>query len=166
MPKQQGRIVALFQIGAQVTHVSVMQDGSTIYEREQSFGGNQLTQDIVRAYGLPFDEAEMRKKSGDLPENYRTEILAPFLENAALEVTRAIQFFFTSTAYNRVDQLFLAGGCAVLSGLQEIVADRTKIDTLLVTPFQGMQLAPSVREPGHEAPAYLVACGLALRRFV
>jgi type IV pilus assembly protein PilM len=37
----------------------------------------------------------------------------------------------------------------------------------VISPFKGMQLAPSVREQQlrHEAPAYLVACGLALRRF-
>jgi type IV pilus assembly protein PilM len=164
-PAEAGRIVALFQIGAQVTHISMLQDGLTIYEREQSFGGNQLTQDIVRAYGLSFDEAEMRKKSGDLPDKYQADILAPFLESAALEVARAIQFFFTSTAYNRVDHLFLAGGCALIAGLQETVAARTKIACSVLSPFEGMQLAPSVRDPHHEAPAYLVACGLALRRF-
>jgi type IV pilus assembly protein PilM len=161
----QGQIVALFQIGTQVTHVSIVQDGLTIYEREQSFGGNQLTQDVVRAYGLPFDEAEMRKKTSDLPENYPAEILAPFLESAALEVTRAIQFFFTSTAYNRVDQLFLAGGCALLPGLPEAVAGRAKIACTLISPFKGMQLAPSLSESWRDAPAYLVACGLALRKF-
>ncbi|MGB9109625.1 MAG: pilus assembly protein PilM, partial [Telluria sp.] len=107
-----GQIVALFQIGAQATHISVLQNGDTIYEREQPFGGIQLTQDIVRAYGLSFEEAEARKKAGDLPDNYGADLLAPFLENAALEVTRAIQFFFTSTPYTRIDQIYLAGGCA------------------------------------------------------
>ncbi|MDC8760267.1 pilus assembly protein PilM [Janthinobacterium fluminis] len=162
-----GQVVALFQIGAQVTHISVLLDGVTIYEREQPFGGNQLTQDIVRAFGLPFDEAEARKKAGELPDNYAAEILAPFLESAALEVTRAIQFFFTSTPYTRVDQLFLAGGCAQLPGLLEMIAGRTKIAAAVLSPFQGMQLAAGVREAQlrNDAPAYLVACGLALRRF-
>ncbi|HEU4851308.1 MAG TPA: pilus assembly protein PilM [Telluria sp.] len=162
-----GQIVALFQMGAQVTHISVMLDGETIYEREQPFGGNQLTQDIVRAYGLSFDEAEAKKRAGDLPENYRADLLQPFLENAALEVTRAIQFFYTSTPYTRIDQLYLAGGCAMLPGLLDIVAGRTKISSAVVSPFKGMQLAPTVRESQlrTEAAAYLVACGLALRRF-
>jgi type IV pilus assembly protein PilM len=163
----EGQVVALFQIGAQVTHISVMLDGDTIYEREQPFGGNQLTQDIVRAYGLSFEEAETKKKAGDLPENYQAELLAPFLENAALEVTRAIQFFYTSTPYTRIDQLFLAGGCALIPGLLDIVASRTKISSAVISPFKGMQLGPGVRESAlrAEAPAYLVACGLALRRF-
>ncbi len=163
-----GQIIALFQIGSQVTHISVMLDGDTIYEREQPFGGNQLTQDIVRAYGMSYEEADNKKKSGDLPENYKDDLLIPFLESAALEVTRAIQFFYTSTPYTRVDQLFLAGGCALIPGLVEIVASRTKISSAVVSPFKGMGLGPDVREQQlrAEAPAYLVACGLALRRFV
>jgi type IV pilus assembly protein PilM len=163
----EGQIVALFQIGAQATHISVLQNGECIYEREQPFGGIQLTQDIVRAYGLSFEEAEARKKAGDLPDNYAGDLLAPFLENAALEVTRAIQFFFTSTPYTRIDQIYLAGGCAQVAGLPDIIASRTKISSAVISPFKGMQLGPSVREQQlrNEAPAYLVACGLALRRF-
>ena len=161
------QIVALFQIGAQAMHISVLQNGETIYEREQPFGGIQLTQDIVRAYGLAFEEAEARKKSGDLPDAWRTDLLPPFLENAALEVTREIQFFYTSTPYTRIDQIYLAGGCALLPGLLEIIGGRTRIPSALIAPFRGMQLGAGVREQAlrHEAPGYLVACGLALRRF-
>jgi type IV pilus assembly protein PilM len=161
------QIVALFQIGAQVTQISVMIGSETIYEREQPFGGNQLTQDLVRAYGLSFEEADAKKRAGDLPDSYANDYLAPFLENAATEITRAIQFFYTSTPYTRIDQLYLAGGCAVIPGLLDIVASRTRISTAVVSPFKGMALAPGVREAAlrAEAPAYLVACGLALRRF-
>jgi len=162
-----GQIVALFQIGAQVTHISVMLNGDTVYEREQPFGGNQLTQDIVRTYGLPFEEAEARKRSGDLPENFQADLLAPFLDNAALEVTRAIQFFFTSTPYTRIDRLCLAGGCATVPGLLETISSRTRLACEAISPFAGMQIGPAVREQQlkNEAPGYLVACGLALRRF-
>jgi type IV pilus assembly protein PilM len=162
-----GRIVALFQIGTQVTHISVLLDGQPIYEREQPFGGHQLTQDIVRTYGLSYEDAEAKKKSGDLPEGYGAELLEPFLDNAALEVTRAIQFFFTSTPYTRIDEIFLAGGCAIIDGLTGTVASRTKISTSVVSPFDGMQFGSTIREKQlrSEAPAYLVACGLALRRF-
>jgi type IV pilus assembly protein PilM len=161
------QIVALFQIGAQITHISVLLDGQPLYEREQPFGGNQLTQDIVRAYGMTQEEAETKKRSGELPEGYERELLEPFLESAALEVTRAIQFFFTSTPYTRIDQIYLAGGCASIPGLVDIVASRTKVSTAVVSPFQGMQLGTSVREKQlrADAPAYLVACGLAMRRF-
>jgi len=163
----QGKIIALFQMGTQVTHISVLLDGQPIYEREQPFGGHQLTQEIVRAYGMSYEEADAKKRSGDLPDGYQNDLLTPFLENAALEITRAIQFFFTSTPYTRIDQIFLAGGCAIIPGLVDIIAERSKISTSVVSPFKGMQLASSVREKQlrSEAPAYLVACGLAMRRF-
>jgi type IV pilus assembly protein PilM len=47
------------------------------------------------------------------------------------------------------------------------VAERTKVSSSVVSPFKGMQLAPAVREKQlrAEAPAFLVACGLAMRRF-
>ncbi len=162
-----GQILGLFQIGSQVTHISILLDGQLVYEREQPFGGHQLTQEIVRTYGLSYEEAEAKKKAGDLPDGYQSEILDPFLENAALEVTRAIQFFFTSTPYTRIDQLFLAGGCAIIPGMVDLVANRTKLSTSVVSPFKGMQLGPNIREKQLriEAPAYLVACGLAMRRF-
>ena len=132
-----GQVIALFQIGASATQISVMLDGATVYEREQPFGGNSLTQDIVRAYGLAFEEAEARKKSGDLPANYQADVLQPFLESAALEVTRAIQFFFTSTPYTKIDQIFLAGGCAMLPGLLDMIGGRTRLPSSLVAPFKG-----------------------------
>ncbi|MBF8178303.1 MAG: pilus assembly protein PilM [Burkholderiaceae bacterium] len=168
MPNRaKGQILALFQIGSQVMHVSMLLDDQLIYEREQPFGGHQLTQEIVRTYGLSYEEAEVKKRNNDLPDGYQTEILEPFLETAAQEVTRAIQFFFTSTPYTRVDQLFLAGGCAIIPGMVETVANRTKLSASVVSPFKGMQLSPNVREKQLriEAPAYLVACGLAMRRF-
>lgn len=163
----QGQIVALFQMGSNVTHVSMLLDGQVIYEREQPFGGAQLTQDIVRAYGLSFEEAETKKRNSDLPEGYERELLEPFLENAGAEVARAVQFFFTSTPYTRIDQIFLAGGCAIIPGMAELVGSRTKISTSVVSPFKGMQLGSGVREKQLrvDAPAYLVACGLAMRRF-
>lgn len=162
-----GKILALLQIGAHVTYFLVQLDGQTIYEREQPFGGNHLTQDIVRAYGLSFDEAELKKKSGDMPAGYENDLRQPFLESAALEATRAIQFFFTSTPHTKIDQLFVAGGCAVIPGMAEILSSRINIATSVVNPFKGMQLAPSIREKHlmNEAPGYLIACGLAMRRF-
>ncbi|BBB58779.1 fimbrial assembly protein [Undibacterium sp. KW1] len=161
------QIYAIFQIGSKRTYIFIMLNGEVIYEREQQFGGAQLTQDIVRNYGLSIEEAEQKKKNGDLPDTYEMELLEPFLESAALEVTRAIQFFFTSTPFTRVDQIYLSGGCAVISGLVDIIAERTKISTAVVSPFKGMELGSGVNEKAlrNDAPAYMVACGLALRRF-
>ena len=168
MPHQgEGQIIALFSIGANTTSISVMLNGQAIYEREQAFGGNQLTSDISRAYGLSFEEAEARKKLGDLPENYEQDLLQPFADSIALEVTRALQFFFTSTPYSRVDQILLAGGCAVIPGLVDVVGSRTQAATSVLNPFKGMETGTLLRDKQIrlDAPSLLIATGLALRRF-
>lgn len=162
-----GMTLAVFDIGHNTTNLTVVLNGQTIFEREQAFGGNQLTADIVRLYGLTLEEAELKKKSGDLPENYATELLHPFVEQGATEVARSLQFFFTSTPHTRVDRIFLAGGCAVTAGLAEAVAERTQVPTEIMSPFQGMEIARGIRERQLrlDAPALMVGCGLAMRRF-
>ena len=112
--------IALVDIGAHVTHFYVLRNGQFLFSRDQAFGGNQLTQDIQRAFNLSPEEAEVGEANQGLPENYDTDVLQPFMETLALEITRALQFFFTSTPYNQVDQIVLAGGCALLAGLDEL----------------------------------------------
>jgi type IV pilus assembly protein PilM len=163
----EGMILAVFDIGQHSTKLTVVLNGQTIFERDQTFGGSQLTQDIVRLYGLTPEEAELKKKSGDLPDNYASELLAPFIEQGANEVSRSLQFFYTSTPYTRVDRILLAGGCAVTAGFAEAVAERTQVPTEIMSPFQGMEVAGSIRERQLrlDAPALMVGCGLAMRRF-
>lgn len=160
-------IFALVDIGANAMRVAVVKGDQLIYNREQAFGGNQLTQEMVRAYGMSHDEAENLKRTGPLPDNYEAEILQPFLDNLALEVSRALQFFFTSTQFGEVNHIVLTGGGALLPGIAEIVTERTQIDTVMANPFAKMTLSQRVR-PKHlliDAPSLMVACGLALRRF-
>ncbi len=163
----QGQIIAVFDIGQMVTGVSIVLNGQTIFEREQSFGGQQLTQDLMRLYGLSPEEAEMKKKTGELPENYQNDVLQPFIEQGVADVTRALQFFFTSTPYGRVDRLYLIGGACVVPGLCEAIGERSQVPTEILSPFQGMEIADSIRERQLrlDAPALVTACGLALRRF-
>lgn len=168
LPDQgKNQVVAIVDIGANVTNLTVMRNGQQVYAREQAFGGAQLTQDIVRQYGMSFEEADAAKRNGGLPENYEAELLRPFMENLALEVSRALQFFFTSTQYNQVNHLVLAGGCAAIPGLDEVVATRTQVNCLVANPFAGMSVSDRVRPRNlvNDASSLVVACGLALRRF-
>ncbi len=161
------QIFALVDIGANALKVVMVKGDQQIYNREQAFGGNQLTQDMVRAYGMSHEEAENLKRTGPMPDNYENEILRPFLDNLALEVSRALQFFFTSTQFGEVDHIILMGGGALLPGIAEIVAERTQLDTAMANPFAKMSLSQRVRPKNllADAPSLMVATGLALRRF-
>jgi type IV pilus assembly protein PilM len=159
--------IAVVDVGAHMMHFYVLRNDQMLFSREQAFGGNQLTQDIQRAFNLSSEEAEAAKKKGGLPENYAADVLQPFIENMALEVARALQFFYTSTSYSQVDHIVLAGGCAMIPGLDETVAKRTSINTLVGSPFAAMALAARIKpkQLSDDAPSLLVACGLAMRRF-
>lgn len=162
-----GRTIAIADLGANTMNIAVLRDGVQIYGREQAIGGNKLTLDIGRQFGLSPEEAEAAKRSGDLPPEYERDLRRPFMDAVALEVSRALQFFFTSTQYNEVDHIVLAGGCAVMANLPEVVSGRTQVPASVANPFVGMQLASRVRGKSlaADAPALMVAAGLALRRF-
>jgi type IV pilus assembly protein PilM len=159
--------IALVDIGAHVMHFYVLRNNQILFSRDQAFGGNQLTHEIQRAFNLSPEEAESAKKNAGLPENYDVDVLQPFMETLALEVTRALQFFFTSTSYSQVDQIVLAGGCALVPGLDELVAKRAGANTIVGNPFANMAVSDRIRprQLAADAPLLLIACGLALRSF-
>lgn len=160
-------LVALFEIGADTTSLKVLRDDEMLYDRDQAFGGSQLTQLISRQYGFSFEEAEQKKLANDLPEDYEAVVLNPFVDGLSQEIGRALQYFFTSTPHHKVHYVMLAGGTATLPGLKERVTELTGFACMVVNPFENMALGSAVREPKlrREAPAYLTACGLAMRRF-
>jgi type IV pilus assembly protein PilM len=161
------QVIALVDVGASMMNINVLRNNQSVYMREQPFGGNQLTQEIQRHYNLSADEAEAAKRNGGLPDSFEAEVLQPFMDTLALEVTRALQFFYTSTQYSQVNHIFLSGGCATIPGLDQVVAKRTEVNTLIANPFAAMQISPKIKQRQliQDAPALVVACGLAMRRF-
>jgi type IV pilus assembly protein PilM len=159
--------IALVDIGAHVMHFYVLRNNQILFSRDQAFGGNQLTHEIQRAFNLSPEEAESAKRNAGLPENYDADVLQPFMETLALEITRALQFFFTSTSYSQVDQIVLAGGCALLPGLDELVGKRAGVNTIVANPFASMGVSDRIRprQLATDAPLLLIACGLAMRSF-
>ena len=159
--------VALVDIGANVMNVNVLRNGQSVYTRDQQIGGEQLTQQIQNVFSLSADEAEAGKRNGGLPDNYESDVLAPFRESVANEVARALQFFFTSTQFNEINYIVLSGGCAALAGLDDVVATHTQVNTLVANPFAQMTLSSRIkpRQLQTDAPALMIACGLAMRRF-
>lgn len=163
----EGLTVALADIGAANTTLTVLHDRKTIYTRELNFGGNQLTEEIQQRYGMTPEEATMARRHGQLPESYGPEVLEPFKEVVSQQVNRAIQFFLSATPYDSIDLVVLAGGIASIPGLDDLIEQRLGVDTLLANPFNDMSLSTKVNEQAlnSDAPAIMIASGLALRGF-
>ncbi|ELU04745.1 hypothetical protein CAPTEDRAFT_217442 [Capitella teleta] len=160
-------VLAVVDIGATKTTLNVISRGKTVYTREQLFGGRQLTDEIQRRYGLTPEEAEKAKCRGGLPDDYEPEVLDPFRETVVQQVSRSLQFFYSSSQFNDVDAIALVGGSASIVGMAEMIQDKLGIPTRLANPFAGMSLAGRVDadELASEAPSLMIACGLAMRSF-
>lgn len=162
-----GGLTAIIDIGANLTTLNIIKDGRSIYSRDQVFGGKQLSDEIMRRYGLSFNEAGAAKKLGGLPESYESEVLEPFKEGVAQQISRLLQFFYSGSDYSRVDQLVLAGGCAAISGMDQVVEQHLGVGTIVANPIASMTVSPRVQAHAlaADAQALLIACGLALRSF-
>ena len=160
-------LVALVDIGATMTTLNVLRNQRSIYTREQVFGGKQLTDEVMRRYGLSYEEAGLAKRQGGLPESYELEVLEPFTEALVQQVSRLLQFVYAGSEFNRVDQIVLAGGCASIVGIAEMVEEQIGVLTAVANPLANMSLSSRVKAQAlaQDAPALMIACGLALRSF-
>jgi type IV pilus assembly protein PilM len=159
--------VAIVDIGATMTTLSVLHHGKTIYTREQLFGGKQLTEEVMRRYGLSEEEAVRAKLDGGLPDDYESEVLDPFRDSVVQQVSRSLQFFYSSSQYNDVDYIVLAGGTSSIIGLDQLTQEKLGISTIVANPFVDMTLSQKVNASSlnNDAPALMIACGLAMRSF-
>ena len=164
----QGLTIAIADVGSAITTFSVLENLKIIYSREQHFGGAQLTEEIQRRYGLSYEEAGLAKRQGGLPENYEPEVLTPFMQSMAQQINRAQQFFFSSSQITSIDHMILAGGCSSIPGIAGVIQSATGVSTILADPFANMSVASRVPAQAlrNDAPALMVACGLALRSFM
>lgn len=162
-----GQTVAIVDMGATITTLNVLHDGRSLYTREQSFGGKQLTEEIQRRYGLSYEEAGLAKRHGGLPDNYATDVLEPFKRAIVQQIQRSLQFYNSSSANIGVDRMILAGGCASIPGIEQLVEKSLTIPVYIANPFVNMMLSNKVKPQSisNDAPALMIACGLAIRSF-
>ncbi len=160
-------LVALVDIGHNQTTLYVAKNGEFIYSREQLFGGAQLTEAIQNRYGLSSEEAALSKRERTLPDDYYPEVLTPFIENTIQQITRSLQFYFSSSQYSNIDHVVLAGGSSSIPGLAGMAQQKLGVTVSIANPFTNMTIAPHIdnEQLAIDAPSLMAACGLALRSF-
>lgn len=142
--------VVLLQVGFENTSFSVLSNDMLLHEREFAFGSQKLEHDLAR------DNSDAQYM-----------IVDTFNKMLVQEIARALQIFFTSTAYGAIGHIYLAGASPYLSRLPPVVEAQVGVGATLVNPFSGMAISSSVNQEiiQAHATASLVAAGLALRRF-
>ncbi len=160
--------IAVADFGASSTTFSILRDLKVIYTRDFAFGGQQLTEEIMRTYGLSLEDAGRAKKEGGLPSNYEPEVLDPFIDDMTQQVSRSLQFFLASGGgREQPDQILVCGGCANIPGVGDLISSRVGIPTVIGDPLGQMKLSSKAKAQAvkKDATALLTACGLALRSF-
>jgi type IV pilus assembly protein PilM len=162
------RSIAVADFGASTTTFSVLRNLKIVYTRDFNFGGNQLTEEIMRTYGLSLEEAGRAKKEGGLPANFQTDVLDPFIDDMTQQISRSLQFYLASgSGREQPEKILLCGGCANIPGVAEVVQSRIGVPAERGDPLGQMKLSSRARAQAvqRDATALLTACGLALRSF-
>jgi len=162
------RTVAVVDFGASSTTFSVLRNLRVVYTRDFAFGGQQLTEEIMRTYGLSLEEAGRSKKEGGLPGNYQAEVLDPFIDDMTQQVSRSLQFYLASgSGREQPEKILICGGCANITGVADVIASRVGIPAERGDPLGQMKLTSRAKAQAvsRDATALLTACGLALRSF-
>ncbi|STZ09539.1 ethanolamine utilization protein EutJ [Moraxella caprae] len=161
------QVVALIDLGHKQSTLYIAKDGEFIYNREQGFGGAQLTEEIQSRYSIPYHDATIGKHEHTLPADYHESVLTPFMENIVQQISRSLQFYFSSSEYNNVDHIVLCGGTSALPGLAQMVQQRVGGMVSVANPFEGMSIDSRIDAVTlqKDAPSLMAACGLALRGF-
>ena len=162
------RTIAVVDFGASSTTFSVLRSLKVVYTRDFPFGGQQLTEEIMRTYGLSMEEAGRAKKEGGLPGNYQAEVLDPFIDDMTQQVSRSLQFYLASgSGREQPEKILVCGGCANIAGVADVISSRVGIAAEQGDPLGQMTLSSRARAQAvnKDATALLIACGLALRSF-
>jgi len=162
------RTIAVADFGASNTTFSVLRNLKIIYTRDFAFGGQQLTEEIMRTYGLTMEEAGRAKKEGGLPGNFQAEVLDPFIDDMTQQVSRSLQFYLASgSGREQPEKILICGGCGNVTGVADVIQSRVGITAEKGDPLGQMKLSSRARAQAvqRDATALLTACGLALRSF-
>ena len=166
-----GKVLALVNIGASVTNVNVLTSGaSSQFWRDITFGGNQYTDAIQRELSLSFDQAEELKR-GHAVGDYTIQQVIPILnsvsEDFAGELRKTLDFFTATSGADRVDEIVLAGGGSGVLNLDAILRDKFGIPVGIMDPFRKINVDESEFNPeelAEIAPSMAIAVGLAIRK--
>jgi len=155
--------VALFDIGSSSSHLMVMDDTRVLYSRHQNFGSSQLVKLIRKEYGVSAEEAEEILNSSQPPGDFLAAVQEPFVEMLRQEVSRALQFFYSSSSYSNIDSVVLSGACCALAGLSGDLEVKLRSKVTVLNPVANADVRTRRDTISSVAPSLSVAYGLSLR---
>ncbi|RJG42356.1 pilus assembly protein PilM [Motilimonas pumila] len=161
------KVVAAIDVGASMMTFAMMNKGESIYSRAQNYGGHNYTQAIASFYNMDLDKAEKDKLANTLPEDYDTDVMAPFVTSAIQHIRRNIQLFCSSSGYSQVDKIVLTGGGSLLPELVAQIESELEIPLVHANPFTGFKFSKDAdgKLLSVSGSKFMMSLGLAMRSF-
>ncbi len=159
-------VLALVNIGAEITNVNIVQDQVPHFTKDISVGSNSFVEGIQRRYNVSqADALNALRGRGDASIDV-APIVQATCEDLSVQLDRAIAFLKSAGDAERVDRIMLSGGSARVPGLADFLRQRHQVPVEIVNPMQRIQFDPGLFQ-GESAesvgPVLTVAIGLALR---
>lgn len=162
------KCVALVNIGASSITINMLKNGAAAIVRENSIGSNLHTEALQNEFGLTFEAAE-RLKRGEAVENVTAEeadmVLRGVSEEIISDIVRSMEYFTATYSSDAVDEIYLAGGGALISGFSDMLSEQTGIEVTLMDPFKNIKIPKKFENEmiQETAPTASIAVGLAIR---
>ena len=162
--------VAIANVGASVTNISILKKNVTAFTRDVFKGGNQITEEIQRQFHVDYEEAEKIKvgsKMDSLSQGTVQNVLKNACESLAMEIGSSLDYFQSTSTYEKISKLYLSGGGAKLKDLDMILQQQIEVPVEISNPFKKVEYSEKsfdleyLREIG---PMMAVAVGLATRK--
>jgi type IV pilus assembly protein PilM len=167
-----GQAVALINIGAAISNINIISDGTSIFTRDVTVGGGAFTEEIQKRVHVNHEEAEQFKiglsagATDGIPDGV-DEIMNEVAESMAGKLQRTLDFFLASSSDLTLSRMYLCGGSAKVPALQRILAERSRVPVEIIDPFRRLTIDQGRFDMdfirAHAAEATVVL-GLALRR--
>ena len=168
-PLEPGHVVAIVNIGAELTNVNVVKDGVSLFTRDVSSGGGQSSEEIQKRFGVSYENADAAKLGAaveGVDADEAAAIAREMAESLASEIARTIDFFMATNQEDKVEKVYICGGGAKAKGQDKVLADKIGIDVEVANPFNVITYSEKKFDPEYIAdiaPSFGVAVGLAIR---
>ncbi len=160
---------AIVNVGAEELGINAVKNGISIFTRDSSYGGSQITEAIMSRFDVSHEEADRIKLGGTKVEKEREaleDIFTSVISGWVQEIKRALDFLGTTYPDETIDKMFLTGGSCRIPGFREYLEMETEIPIEELNPFSGLQINQKAFDPkylSYMAPQAAVAVGLGLR---
>lgn len=163
-------VVALINLGANITNFVVIQNGEVVFSRDLSAGGYNITNEIHKEMGVTIEEAEALKLSAidkkEVPDEVHS-VISSVCEAIAEEIKNSVDFFAATSNGATINKCFVTGGSSKVSGLIEQIGRVATCPVEIMNPFLRTQLSSKKIDPTYVKSVSSfasVVLGLAIRK--